>query len=223
MKQLLKYLISSLCLLLPWASLAQDSLVADNSKVALLLNVDYGKGIESVFRKQAKWEVGAGVLIARKFYFVVEYGYGKLNPESVINNGSYTSEGNYFRFGLEYVFTLKPKRYLSTGILYAQSDYGDIGNVLIESDLWNNLDVLFIRDGFTSNWIEWIVNTEAPILKVEDGFLSNFYWGTRFRLRMLSSETIQPNFDIFAIPGYGKTYSSIVPAVNFFIKYRLDF
>jgi hypothetical protein len=207
----------------PYLGYTQDSLVVEDSKFALNIYADAGKGIESLFNKQVKWEFGVSVLAAQKYLFSAEYGYGSLNPESVINNGSYTSEGNYYRAGFEYVFTVSLKRYLSTGIMYAQANFADYGNVKIISDLWDDVDETFERTDLSASWIEWIINTEAPLLKVEEGFLSNFYWGVRFRLRILISDITQPDFDIFAIPGYGKTFSNVVPAANLYLKYRIDF
>ena len=201
----------------------QDSLVVKQSNIALIIYADVGKGIETLFNKQVKWEFGAGVLLAQNYYFVAELGYGSLNPESVINNGSYTSEGNYYRAGFEYVFTIVPRTYLSTGVMYANSNFSDYGNVKIESELWDDVDETFTREGLSANWVEWIVNTEAPLSKTGNGFLGNFYWGVRYRLRILISDISQPNFDIYAIPGYGKTYSNVVPAVNLYLKYRIDF
>jgi hypothetical protein len=231
MRQLRTYIISIIVIVTPYfgytqdslAVVTQDSLVAEESNFALNIYVDVGKGIESLFNKQVKWEFGVSVLAAQKYLFSAELGYGSLNPEGVINNGSYTSEGNYYRAGFEYVFTISPKRHLSTGIMYAQANFNDYGNVKIISDLWDDVDETFERSDLSASWIEWIVNTEAPLFKVEKGLFSNFYWGVRFRLRILISDITQPDFDIFAIPGYGKTFSNVVPAANLYLKYRIDF
>ena len=223
MKQLPKYIISAIAILVPYLGYTQDSLVVNQSDIALNIYADVGKGVESLFNKQVKWEFGVSVLLFQKYQFVTELGYGSLNPESVINNGSYTSEGNYYRAGFEYVFTIIPRTSLSTGIMYAHSNFGDYGSVKIDSDLWDSLDEVFERNDLSADWVEWIVNTESPIVKVEEGFLSNFYWGVRFRLRILISDISQPNFDIYAIPGFGKTYSTVLPAANLYLKYRIDF
>ena len=243
MRQLPKYIISIIVILTPYLGYTQDSLVVEQSnqdslivkqsdqdsllvpqsKIALTIYADVGKGVESLFNKQVKWEFGAGILLSQKYHFVAELGYGSLKPQSVINNGSYTSEGNYYRAGFEYVFTIVPRTYLSTGVMYAHSDFADYGNVKIESELWDNVDETFARNGLSANWVELIINTEAPLSKAGTGFLKNFYWGVRYRLRILISDISQPDFDIYAIPGYGKTYSNVVPAVNLYLKYRLDF
>jgi hypothetical protein len=223
MKQLRIHIISLIAILIPYLGYTQDSLEVNQSNFALNLYADVGKGVESLFNKQTKWEFGVSVLASQKFLFSGEYGYGQLNPQSVINNGSYTSEGNYYRAGFEYVYTIVPRTSLSTGIMFAYSDFSDYGNVQIESDLWNNIDETFERADLTASWLEWIVNTETPLTKVDKGFFGNFYWGLRIRIRILISDINQPDFDIYAIPGYGKTYSNVVPAVNLYLKYRIDF
>ena len=231
MRPLRTYIISLIAIMAPYLgytqdSLAvetQDSLVVEDSKFALNIYADAGKGVESLFNKQVKWEFGVSVLVAQKYLFSTEMGYGSLNPEGVINNGSYTSECKYYRAGFEYVFTISLKRHLSTGVMYAQANFNDYGNVKIISDLWDDVDETFERSDLSASWIEWIVNTEAPLFKAEKGLFSNFYWGVRFRLRILISDITQPDFDIFAIPGYGKTFSNVVPAANLYLKYRIDF
>ncbi len=223
MKPLRTHIISLIIVLIPYLGYTQDSLEVSQSNYALNLYADVGKGVESLFNKQVKWEFGVGVFAAQKYLFSIEYGYGRLNPESVINNGSYTSEGNYYRLGIEYVFTIVPRTTLSTGLMYAHSNFVDYGNVQVESDLWDNLSQSFERNDLSATWLEWIVNTEAPLIKVDEGFKGNFYWGLRIRLRILISDIGQPDFDIFAIPGYGKTYSNVVPALNLYLKYRIDF
>jgi len=223
MKRLRTHIISLMVVLLPCLGYTQDSLEVTQSNFAMHLYADVGKGVESLFNKQVKWGFGVGVLAAQKYLFSGEYGYGSLNPESVIINGSYTSEGNYYRIGVEYVFKIVPRTTLSTGLMYAHADFVDYGNVMVESDLWDNLDQSFERVGLSASWLEWIVNTEAPLIKVDEGFMRNFYWGLRIRLRILLSDISQPDFDIFAIPGYGKTYSNVVPAINLYLKYRINF
>ena len=243
MWQLLKYIISVIVILTPYLgytqdSLAvkqedqdslevkqdnQDSLIVKQSNLALNIYADVGKGLESLFNKQTKWEFGIGILLAQKFHFVAEYGFGSLNPENVINNGSYTSEGNYYRAGFDFVFNVQPRTHLSIGAMYAHASFADYGNVKIESELWDDVDVSFARSDLSANWVEFILNTEAPLFKVDDGFLNGFYWGVRYRLRILISDITQPDFDVYAIPGYGKTFSNVVPAVNLYLKYRIDF
>jgi len=107
--------------------------------------------------------------------------------------------------------------------MFAHADFMDHVNINIASELWDDVDESFTRENLEANWLELIVNTEAPLLKFEQGFFSNLYWGVRYRLRILISDITRDDFDVYAIPGYGKTYSRVVPAVNLFLKYRIDF
>ena len=223
MKQLPIYIISLLAIFNAGISVAQDTLQVSESNFAITIYADIGKIGESLFADQTKWEFGLAAIMSRRYAVVAEYGFGSLKPKSVINNGSYTSEGNYFRLGFEYIFTIVPRTYLATGVMYAQANFDDYGHVKIDSELWQSVDETFGRVGLSASWFEWILNTEAPFTKVDRGVWDNFYWGLRYRLRFLISDISQPDFDIFAIPGYGKTYSTVVPAVNLYLKYRIDF
>ena len=223
MKLLLKYITSLALLVLPITVAAQDSLVMEQEKLTVDIYADYGKGVESLMQKQTKWEFGLGLVLKEKYNFVAEYGFGSLNPENVINNGTYTSEGNYFRAGFEYMIRIAQKRYLSAGFMYATASFSDNGSVQIESDLWGNLEETFYRGDLNASWGEIIINTQGAVSNTDKGPLTNLYWGVRFRLRILITDISQPDFDIYAVPGYGRTYSTVVPAANFFLKYRIGF
>ena len=215
--------IISILLIIPLMSTAQDTTtVTSDRKFGISLVVDYAKPFEVLFTDQEKWEFGLGIIV-NKVVFVGEYGYANLKPASVINNGSYISEGNYYRAGLEYMFNIAPKRSLSLGTMYASSSFKDQGTVEITSELWPSVEEKFIREDLEVNWVEFILNTEAPLFRVEEGLFSNFYWGARIRVRVMLSDVVRPDFDIFAVPGFGKTYSPVVPAFNLFLKYRFNF
>jgi len=207
----------------PQEEVGIDSLLFPVTKLALEISVDYGKAIESLITTQTKWEFGLGVILKDKIAFTGEYGYGSLYPDGVIQNGSYEVTGNYYRVGAEYIFTVAPKRFLSLGGMFASSTYSDKGLVQIESELWPDIEEEFARTGLNTNWVELILNTQGPIINAEKGVFSNLYWGVRFRLRILITDLSGPGFEIYAIPGYGKTYSDVLPAANLFLRYRLNF
>jgi hypothetical protein len=227
MKRFLKYIISLALTFLSLLVIAQEStedvISISKPNYAVLLGTDYGKGIESLIGEQQKWEINLGFSIVNKLRLTAEYGYGMLQPTNVIRNGSYQAEGNYFRGGGAYVFTVKPNIYLSVGLMYAFATFSDRGKVNIESEFWNDTNAEFNRTSLNANWFEWFLNTEAQTFRNSESFLKNIYWGSKMRLRFLRTDIVQPDFDILAIPGYGKTLSNIVPSVNLFIKYRIDF
>ena len=169
MKLLLKYITSILIFALPLTVDGQDSLSVETNKIAIDIYADYGKGIESLMQKQTKWEFGLGLVLKDKYNLVGEYGYGSLNPESVINNGSYNSEGSYYRAGFEYIIKISPKRYLSTGLMFANSSFTDNVSVEIVSDLWGDLNETYQREGLTASWAEIILNTQGPVSNARSG------------------------------------------------------
>ena len=199
---------------------AQDSVLVDTKQSFVYVKIDYGKLLESAFGRQLKWELGVGAVFADHFNIIAEYGYGELNPPSVINNGSYTSEGNYLRGGIAYIVRVMPQRFLSFGLLYAYSGFKDKGVVEIESDIWDNLNQTFQRDDLSAQWIEIVIGTEAPILRNISGYLSNIYWGSELRTRIMMSETATQEFDIYAVPGFGRRYNNVVPAINLYLKFK---
>ena len=215
------YITSIIILLASMVATAQDSVMVNNSSVSIELMVDYGKGLESLISDQKKWEFGAGIIYKNKISLNAEYGYAKLFPESVVMNGTYQVEGDYLRVGAEYLFTVGVNRYLSVGGMYASSNFDDYGTVQVLSELWPSLNEEFTRTGLTAQWAEIILNTQGPVFNTEQGFLSGFYWGIRFRLKLMLTDLDQQGFDIYAVPGFGKTYSKALPAVNLFIRYRL--
>lgn len=201
---------------------AQDTLNSDTGFI-LELSADYGKGVESLLTNQAKWEFGIAAIFNNRLALVGEYGSGSLFPASVIQNGTYESKGTYYRAGIEYLFTIIPKHQLSIGGMFAQASFADYGTVQIESELWPDVNEAFSRENLSASWAEIIMNTQGPIINAEKGFMSNLYWGIRFRLRIMITNLEQPEFDIYAVPGFGRTYSPVVPAANFFLRYRLKF
>lgn len=199
----------------------EDSLKAESKPSVIFLSADYGKGLESLIGEQLKWEFGAGFALNNRIVITGEYGYGSLEPSGVVRNGYYRSVGNYYRLGLEYMFEITLDRYLSLGAMYGASVFDDEGNIQIDSELWPDLNETFTRQGLHANWTELILNSEGPVTNAPDGFLKNVFWGMRIRLRILFTDTALGNdYDIYSIPGFGKTYSPVVPALNLFIKYR---
>lgn len=234
MKLFTRYIVS--CLLIVVAATgakAQDSLqmeteadtvlVQPNEKrIAIILGADYGKLATTAFNLDTKYEFNASVVFFDKLRVNVDYGHGALQPKNAIENGTYTSTGDYYRGGLDYQFTLAPKTFLSLGGMYASSSFSDEGEVQIQSDIWPSLDQSFTRSDFTSQWAEFVLTSEKTIVNRESGFFANLYIGIKLRLRFMIERPEPENFDVYAIPGYGRTFNDVVPAINLFVAYRIN-
>lgn len=191
------------------------------SHFSILIGTDYGKLITTAAQVDTRYEFNLGIQFFKKLRGTIDYGYGKLAPPNAIENGTYTSSGNYYRVGLDYMFTLAPKTFLSFGGMYASSTFKDEGTVEIESEIWPSLSESFVRNDFSASWAEFVLTTEAAVVNKNAGFFSNFYWGIKFRLRFMIERPVPENFDVYAIPGYGRTWNDVVPAANLFILYKL--
>jgi hypothetical protein len=165
---------------------------------------------------ELKLEGGAKVVLFNHLGLAYEHGYGKLEPERAIKNGTYTSEGTYFRAGADYIFALDPKNSLYLGIRYGQSQFDDRGTIEITGQIEDDLNASFERTGLSADWYEVLLGTESEVLR-------RFYVGAMLRLRILGSYDAFEPIDVYAIPGYGRTFDQTIPAGNIYVKYRLSF
>lgn len=188
---------------------------------AILVGTDYGKLITTAAQFEIKYEFNVGLQFSKKMRVTADYGYGNLAPPNAIENGTYSSFGTYYRIGLDYTFNIYPKIYLSLGGMYASSSFKDEGTVEIQSEVWPSFNETFVRDNFNANWAEFVITSEAPIINTDQGFFNNLYWGIKFRFRFLMDRPQPENFDVYAIPGYGRTWNDFVPAANLFVVYKL--
>lgn len=247
MKPSIRYIASIILLILAFNARGQDSLhiqAKDSVQIAIIdstnfaiqdssilelkekhfsifIGTDYGKLILTAAQVELKYEFNIAVQFAKNLRATADYGFGELTPPNAIENGTYTSTGNYYRIGIDYIFNIAPKTYLSLGGMYANSTFKDEGQVVIESDVWSTLDQSFVRNDLSATWAEFVLTSEAPILNRDKGMFSNLYWGIKFRLRFMVERPRPENFDVYAIPGYGRTWNDLVPAANLFIVYKI--
>lgn len=215
MKRPLKYIFSIFLTVLPLIVSGQSLDSASvTSKFNFDIALDYGKilTIPSGFEK--KMEIALGVTIKGKLQLIGELGYGNLTPKEAIKNGSYESDGIYYRAGLAYGGEFISKNYLSLGIMYGMSDFEDRGTVIIQSEVWGDNQEHFQRSGLTATWFEIILISEQKIN-------NRILLGSKFRFRKLRSFENDYEPEVYSIPGYGQTFIKSIPAFNLFIKYRL--
>lgn len=192
----------------------QDSLATKSMQFELAL--DYGKILTMPSNFETKIEGAAGLKFRQKLEVLAELGYADLIPQEAIKNGSYTSSGIYYRAGISYGGEILPKSILTIGVLYASSTFSDETTAIVRSTIWNDFDETYVRQKLTASWFEIILTTEQYIK-------NNVSLGAKFRLRNLNTYPKNLNPEVIAIPGYGQTSNSTVPAVNLFVKYFIGF
>jgi hypothetical protein len=213
MKRLLLFIFSLAVIAMAEPVMGQDSLQSRRA-FGPEIWVDYGKialyatEFESKLEGGFLWRFGkiAPVFIA---------GYSQLTPSQAIKNGEYTSEGYYFRTGLEYFLSINRKNRLILGLRYALAEFEDDGNYVISSDLWPDETGFFQRSDLSASWAELIIGSEMTLSE------SRWIAGGYFSLRAMIDRDEFDLLDIYAIPGYGRTTDKTIPALQLYIKFSL--
>lgn len=197
---------------------AADSLRKINLvKYAAQLVIDYGKLITLASDFESKYEAEFGLIVFSRANISIEYGQGTLDPKKAYKNADfYTIEGNYFRFGADYIYPLNPENMLSIGGRYCMGNYSDKGNFLIGSLLWPKYEEGFGSDDMEANWVELVFSSETMMIK-------NTFLGLKLRLRYMLEFDTREDIPVYSVPGYGRTFDKTVPVVNLYVKYRLPF
>lgn len=180
--------------------------------------IDYGKLLTLPFNFENKLEFGIQVEFKNKIMVNAEFGSSELYPQQTYSNAQYSVTGDYFRVGLGYKIPMKNKYNFGISARYAQSFFSDQGTVKITSasGLYENLEEPFKRSDLTARWYELVLNSEVNAF-------SNFYLGFFFRLRFMDKYDKQNPLDVAAVPGFGRTFNTSVPAINLYIRYAFQF
>ncbi|MEQ8627786.1 DUF6048 family protein [Ekhidna sp.] len=175
--------------------------------------LDYGKLLTIPTNFETKYEGGIELLFIEKFPLIIEAGQATLTPEGAYSNGTYESEGFYYRIGAGYVSQFIPKNKIGISFRYASSTFNENGRIFIESPSGAQDDFVqsIKREDLTATWYELVVYSDRQINDL-------FSIGLNLRLRVLSSYDEQAPIDVYAIPGYGRSFEDSVPAANFFLK-----
>ena len=185
------------------------------SSTTIEFAIDYGKILTIPSKFETKFEGGIGIKFQRKYELITEIGYSDLQPQDAIKNGTYQSKGIYYRIGLAYGGEILPKNFLSFGVLYGSSSFEDNGTIVIRSTIWDDFDESFERTELSANWIEIVMITEKHVT-------NSLSLGAKFRLRKLTNFNNDYNPEVISIPGYGKAFNNSIPAINLYVKFRMD-
>jgi len=180
--------------------------------------IDYGKLLTIPTDFETKYEGGIELLIKERFQLIGEIGMATITPEGAYSNGTYESDGMYYRVGLGFIGRRDAKSNIGISARYASSTFDETGRIFIESasGVQENFVLNINRTGLTAQWWELMVYTDQRLLKESD-----LLWlGLNLRLRVLYEYDEQEAVDVYAIPGYGRTFDKTIPAANFFIKVK---
>lgn len=185
---------------------------------AVSVYFDYPKLFSFFTEFENKAELGVELQLLKHIILRTEFGRGRIQPRNFYKNADYEVSGNYYRVGAGYTKTLGGDSRLSFGVNYGQSFFDDRGNIQIESPsgLFDPLEESFRRKDLTGNWVEITFGTESHIGK-------NLYLGFTARVRKLLDYDSFDELDVLSVPGYGRTFDNSIPALNLYLKYRMQY
>ncbi|MEP5613185.1 MAG: DUF6048 family protein [Cyclobacteriaceae bacterium] len=175
--------------------------------------IDYGKLLALPLETEAKYEGGIEFLIKEKVPVIFEVGMATLTPNKAYANGTYEAKGIYYRFGTGIYSQWKPKNKLGLTFKYGVSSFDETAILSTENttNIPRTLTASYERTDLSASWLELAVYTDRSINK----FLAI---GMHIRFRYLLDYDLQTPDDVYAIPGYGRSFDQSIPAVNLFLK-----
>ena len=190
----------------------QDSLV-QKRLVTPSIYVDYGKLLTIQTSIETKYEGAIELLLRESIQIIGEIGRATLNPEGAFRNGTYESDGLYYRIGVGYLAQPTPKNKIGLSLRFAHSTYDESGTYVLQSptEVQGDFVQSINRQDLTAQWGELVLNTDRKINQL-------LSIGMHLRFRVLVSYDEQEVIDVYAIPGYGRSFDRTIPAANFFLK-----
>lgn len=180
------------------------------------IGVDYLKFLSLLFDFETKYEGHLGLIFRNRYIILLEAGQGILNPEKAYKNDDYyESKGTYGRFGIGYILISDDKSNLIAGVNYGHSKFKEVIGIHIENPYGFSYEDQIIRNNLFGQWYEFTLATESIIFK-------SFYAGAMFRFRILRKNNEIEPFEVYSIPGYGRAFDKTIPALNLYIKYRIN-
>ena len=175
--------------------------------------IDYGKLLAIPLAIETKYEGGVEFLFKEKVPLIFEVGIATLNPKKVYANGKYEVQGIYYRFGTGIYSQWQAKNKLGLTFKYAVSSFDETAILKSENTLNipRTLSESYSRTNVGASWMEFGVYTDRTINR----FLAI---GMNIRFRYLLDYDRQTPDDVYAIPGYGRSFDKSIPAVNLFLK-----
>lgn len=199
-----------------WAVCQEADSVTKARTIRPSIYFDYGKLLTLPTKFEKKYEGGLILLLKEKIPIILEVGAATLTPEGAYSNGVYESRGTYYRLGAGYSNAFTAKNRIGLSFRYASSSFEETGRIFIESP--SSAQDPYIQNISRSNlqaqWWEFVLSTDQRVLRESDLLTV----GLNLRLRILQSYDEQENVDVYAIPGYGRSFDKTIPAANFFLR-----
>ncbi|MEO1254468.1 MAG: DUF6048 family protein [Bacteroidota bacterium] len=213
-----RYLLSIFSILTVLIGLSQeatkDSVASVNTRIIQpAFYIDYGKLLTIPTSFETKYEGGVELTFFEHFPLILEIGQATLSPEGAFSNGIYESEGFYYRIGAGFVNQFSPKNKIGVSVRYSAAVFSESGRITIQSPsgVQETFTQTIENENLDANWYEIVVYSDRKLSDL-------FSIGLNIRLKVLASYEEQNPIDVYAIPGYGRSFENTVPAANLFLK-----
>jgi hypothetical protein len=193
-----------------------DTLSGSGSRNRLEIAFDYLKLVSLASSEEMKLEGGLGYISKINVGINIEFGYGEKTPEDFYKNAEYKVSGYYGRVGMSYYYPYNPGVNFIIGAKYAMAQYEDEATFSVLSSLWDDLNGSFNRKELEASWAELILGSESSVS-------GNLYFGFTFRMRFLIQADNFDPFEVYSIPGFGRSFDTIVPTLNLYVKFFIPF
>lgn len=195
-----------------------DSAGTTRQLFSIGLSTDLGKLLSLPLSFETKYEGALDLTISERYIVLIEVGKATLEPKNAYTNGTYKSSGTYFRLGAGYLTSLDPKHHIGFTFRIGKATFSETGRIFLESP--SGIQGEFIqtidRKSLSASWWEAVIYSDKKVLQNSD-----LLWlGLNIRLRALILYDNQSAPDIYAIPGYGRSFDKSIPAANFFLKIK---
>ena len=214
---MLRYFISTFCLLMSLVALAQnDSIISttnDSLKIeqryGLRLGGDISKLLRTVLDDDYKgFEINADFRLNKRWYVAGELGTEEKTTSNDFLN--VTSKGSYFKAGVDY--NMYQNWFGMENMIYAgfRAGASTFSQTLNSFSIYNtdqywqqqlSSDVAQEFNNLTALWGELIIGIKAELL-------TNLYIGLNVQLKGMISQDEPTNFENIYVPGFNKTYDS---------------
>ena len=197
----------------------EDTVSVQRKFLSIEPYIDVSKLLTIPAQFETKYEGGLALRFSERFSIYGEVGSATTSPEQAYTNGSYESTGTYYRIGFGYVGKFDAEHDIGISFRYGASTFDEEGRIFINSPSGGQGDLVRVisREGLTAEWWEVVLYSDKKLLEQ-----SNLLWfGLNIRLRILGSYTMQEAPDVYAIPGYGRSFDKTIPAANLFLKVKL--
>ncbi|KAA6331418.1 hypothetical protein EZS27_019971 [termite gut metagenome] len=236
---LLISLFLSACVLLQAQNAQPDTKNNDAEKIPLYNGVYVGADIYGIGNQLFgsdffTTEISVDVNLKRRFFPVVELGYGKTDVLGELGT-HYKAAAPYFRIGMNYNSSYKKNResHWYVGVRYGVSGFSyDVeqlsmkdpiwnetvgNNPALKDEIWGGGSLPYEHPGLKANvqWYELVFGVRVQVYK-------NFMIGWSVRSKTSLSASISEYGSPWYIPGYG-IYGSSKLALTYSLIYKLPF